>query len=325
MPQQKIVRIINDLLSLLPSKLQVPSSRPEEQLVAHHWGKMAKEGPKLYSWTDSPLVLAHISRLISGDPDTGWVNYAHRKYLWNNGKGVERGLSIGCGAGIVERQLRTLGACRIIDAYDVAPAAIEEAKRLASAEGFDGINYQARNLEELDLPKCYYDVVFASSSIHHIKNLEGLFKQVKKGLKLGGMFIMLEYVGPSQFQFTPKAVQIINEILAILPPQFRARSSQSTEQKRDFRVSSIDHMNATDPSEAVRSAEILPLLRGWFSIIEKKDFGGTINHMLLQDIIHNFDNGTPEGEGMLALLLYLENLLIREKVIDSDFCFVVAA
>ncbi len=46
--------------------------------------------------------------------------------------------------------------------------------------------------------------------------------------------------------------------------------------------------------------------------------------MLLDDIIHNFDNGTPEGAGMLALLLYFEDLLIKEGVLDSDFCFVVA-
>ena len=306
-----------------PSRTSV--SPQAEQLVAEHWGKMAKESPKLYSWTESPLVLAHIARLISGDPETGWLKYACEKYLLKDGKGVERGISIGCGSGALERQARTMGACRAMDAYDLAPGAIEEAIRLALKEGIDGIHYQVKSLDELDLPKRHYDVAFASSSIHHIRNLENLFKQVKESLKPGGVFIMLEYVGPSQFQFTPKAVQIINEILAILAPKFRQRSSQPTEQKTEFRVSPIEYMNATDPSEAVRSAEILPLLQKRFSILEKRDFGGTINHMLLQDIIHNFDNGTREGEGMLALLLYLENLLIRERVIDSDFCLVVAS
>ncbi len=325
MSSQKMDHIINELMQLIPPRFKRRSSQPAEQLVAQHWGRMAKEAPKLYSWTESPIVLSQINRLISGDPETGWLKYACEKYLLDNGKGVERGLSIGCGSGALERQARTMGACQIMDAYDLAPEAIEEARGLAVKEGIDGINYQARNLEDLDLPKRYYDVVFASSSIHHIKNLEGLFRQVKKGIKPGGMFIMLEYVGPSQFQFTPKAVQIINEILALLPPQYRVRSSQPAEQKTEFRVSPIEYMNATDPSEAVRAAEILPLLQRWFSIIEKRDFGGTINHMLLQDIIHNFDDGTPEGAGMLALLLFLENLLIQEKVIESDFSFIVAA
>jgi len=118
-------------------------------------------------------------------------------------------------------------------------------------------------------------------------------------------------------------VHIINEVLAILSTRFRYRSSNLGEEKTLFQVSPIEYMDATDPSEAVRSAEILPLLQKKFTIIEKKDFGGTINHMLLQDIIHNFDN-TPEGICVLTLLLYLEDLLIRERVIESDFCFVVA-
>jgi ubiquinone/menaquinone biosynthesis C-methylase UbiE len=300
-------------------------SAQAEQLVARHWSKMATEGAQVTSWTESPLVVTNINRLVSGDVGTGWLKHACETYLLKDGRGVERGLSIGCGTGALERQARTMGACQVMDAYDLAPGAVEEARRQAEQEGIDGISYEVRNLEALDLPRHHYDVVFASSSIHHIRSLEHLFDQIRRTLRPGGVFVMLEYVGPSQFQFTPKAVRIINEILAVLPPRFRRMASRPGEEKTEFRVSPIEYMNATDPSEAVRSAEILPLLQRRFSILEKRDFGGTINHMLLQDIIQNFDDGTPEGEGMLALLLYFEMLLIEERVLDSDFCFVVAA
>ncbi len=295
-----------------------------DELVGQHWGVKAKEAPRLSSWTESPLVLQHVNRQVSGDLNTGWLTHACNRYLLKDGRGVARGLSLGCGNGILERHARALGAVQSFDAYDIAPGAIEEAKRLAAAEAVDRINYQVRNLNDLKLPEYRYDVVFASSAVHHTKNLENLFEQVRRTLKPNGPFIMIEYVGPSQFQFTPKAVRIINDILRILPPQFRRRSTNPEEEKLEFRVSSIEYMNGTDPSEAIRSAEILPLLEKSFEIVEKKDFGGTINHMLLDDIIHNFDNGTPEGAGMLALLLYFEDLLIKEGVLDSDFCFVVA-
>lgn len=295
-----------------------------DQLVAAHWGKMAREAPKLSAWSDSPIVQTHINRLISGNPSVGWLEYACRKYLIRNGSGVLRGLSIGCGAGALERQARQMGACQVIDAYDIAPGAIEEAQTLAAQEGMGGIDYAVANLNELRLSEGVYDVVFASSSIHHVANLENLFANINRGLKRSGLFFMLEYVGPSQFQFSPKVVSIINELLAILPPAYKQGASFPSGLKTDFQVTPIAQMSEMDPSEALRSAEILPLLAKEFVILEKKDFGGTILHMLLQDIIHNFEDGRLESACLLNLLLYLEMLLIKEYVITSDFCVVVA-
>ena len=62
-----------------------------------------------------------------------------------------------------------------------------------------------------------------------------------------------------------------------------------------------------------------------FHVIQRRDFGGTILHILLQDIVGNFDAGDEEGATILRLLLYVEKLLIRERVIPSDFTLIVAA
>ncbi|MEN3369779.1 MAG: hypothetical protein V7609_1922 [Verrucomicrobiota bacterium] len=217
-----------------------------------------------------------------------------------------------------------MGACEFIDGIDIAPGAIEEARKMATLCGLSGINYAVANLNALDLSAKAYSVAFASSSIHHVINLEQLFANVVKCLKPGGLFIMLEYVGPSQFQFNDKTVQIINDLLALLPPACRQRLSDPRDYVTKFERTTIKHMNVMDPSEAIRSAEILPLLAKTFTIIEKKNFGGTVLHMLLQDIVHNFPDNLPERSAILNLLLYLEALLIRENVIASDFCFVVA-
>lgn len=47
-------------------------------------------------------------------------------------------------------------------------------------------------------------------------------------------------------------------------------------------------------------------------------------HMLLQDIIANFDHDDERDRTVLKLLIQLEATLIREKVLTSDFCFLVA-
>src|SRR5437660_1603776 len=80
--------------------------------------------------------------------------------------------------------------------------------------------------------------------------------------------ILLEYVGPSQFQLTDKATRIINDLLEILPLTCRERSSLPGEYVTRFERNTVEQMNASDPSEAIRSADILPLLTQTFTILE---------------------------------------------------------
>ena len=46
--------------------------------------------------------------------------------------------------------------------------------------------------------------------------------------------------------------------------------------------------------------------------------------MLLQEIISNFNHDDIHDTTLLSMLIFLETLLIKEKVLDSDFTFIVA-
>jgi hypothetical protein len=59
----------------------------------------------------------------------------------------------------------------------------------------------------------------------------------------------------------------------------------------------------------------MPILNRYFRIVERVDYGGTILHGLLQDIIGNF---RKEDLPLLRLICYLERLLIAENVLASD-------
>ncbi len=294
-----------------------------EKLVSDHWSNKAKKDA-LSHWTDSRIVIEHFNKCISGNAKVGWLQYVCEKYLIKGSSGIKYGLSIGCGSGSLERQCRKMGACETIDAIDIAGGAVEEAKKLAEEEKITGINYQVRNIEKISLPPNKYDVVFGSSAIHHIRNLERLFENVKASLKPNGLFIITEYVGPSQFQFSQKVIYIINEILQILPSSYKKLTSNPNETKESFARVSLDYMNTHDPSESIRSQEIVPILSKYFTIIERKDYGGTILHMLLHDIIENFNHDDEKDRTILKLFVLLETMLIREKVLESDFTFLVA-
>lgn len=85
----------------------------------------------------------------------------------------------------------------------------------------------------------------------------------------------------------------------------------------------IRSVQAIDPSEAVRSADIVPLLHQYFDIIELKPLGGSILQFLLADIAGNFQD--EAGEQLLNMLFAIEDTLIETGELQSDFAYIVAA
>ena len=81
---------------------------------------------------------------------------------------------------------------------------------------------------------------------------------------------------------------------------------------------------AVDPSEAVRSAEIVPVLQQYFDLVELRPLGGTILQFLLADIAGNFQQDEA-GAQLLEMLFAIEDALMAAGHLDSDFACIVAA
>ena len=126
------------------------------------------------------------------------------------------------------------------------------------------------DLNTIELPESSYDVVFGISSIHHVAQLEHLFREVLLSLKPGGYFVLDEFIGPSQFQWPDEQVAIINEQLEKLPEEFKYAISNSVMVKACVARPSLEHMNTYDPSEAIRSGEIMESRRGSLRLLTSK-------------------------------------------------------
>jgi ubiquinone/menaquinone biosynthesis C-methylase UbiE len=83
-------------------------------------------------------------------------------------------------------------------------------------------------------------------------------------------------------------------------------------------------MAIDDPTEAVRSAEITPLLRQKLQVVEYKPYGGAVLLHLLDDIAGNFETDEPGARELLDMLFAIEDALMAAGEIDSDFAYVVA-
>ena len=78
-------------------------------------------------------------------------------------------------------------------------------------------------------------------------------------------------------------------------------------------------MVAHDPSESVRSGEIERLVKACFDVTHEWNWGGTLNHLLFQNIAANFDPANASHRSIIELLIHHENVLIRDGLLPSDF------
>jgi SAM-dependent methyltransferase len=162
-----------------------------------------------------------------------------------------------------------------------------------------------------------FDLIYAIASLHHIENLEGLFSQLADRLADDGAFFYLEYCGPSRLQWRDRVMRISNAILEILPPELKGEFERVTRPGYDIFV---NH----DPSESIRSAELVDLTHLFFDIVVVQKIGFTITQPLLNPILRHFDDNNPLHTAIYRLIFLLEEILIDHDIIEADTKVVVA-
>lgn len=289
------------------------------------WSERARERQdadrKILAWTDSLIVSRrYIHPAISGLPDGNWLDWSAGKYF---PAPATLAIGIGSGDGGLERHGLAARLATRFEAFDAAPGAVEVARQLANEHGVgDRAAYFVADLNEHTFEPQRYDAAFASMAVHHIRNLEHFFEQLRRSLKPGSLFISNEFVGPNQFQWTDRQMHIADELLNTLPERYR-RSLVSGHIKSRVTRQPISNMNAVDPTEAIRSADIIPVMRNYFEMVEQVDYGGTVLNLVLEEIAGNFRD-TEEDLAILKPLFEAERRYLDTGVLSSDFTVLVA-
>ena len=174
----------------------------------------------------------------------------------------------------------------------------------------------------MDLSGASYSLVFAIMALHHFDRLEHVFTQIRDALEPDGIFVYNEFVGPDRFQWNDLQLEIINRLRACLPAAMllTPRGTPVGPAARPDR----EHFIRTEPFEAVRSTEILPLTNDYFEILGRHDYGGTVLHWLFHLILGNFDEENEDHVALIRMLCEVERMLLETKVLPSDFTLVVA-
>ncbi len=292
-------------------------------VVSSLWKKRAEDlasAARPTAWSDLPVLHEmYIQPLLSGKLKLGWMEYVSHLYF---PKPLPRALSLGCGGGALERHGLQLKIARYFKGIDVSEGALELARKTAVEKRCSrSIDYEAADLNALVLPENEYDTVFASQSVHHIEALEHYFDQVRRTLKPGGLFVLNEFVGPNQFQWTDVQVNHAQRLLDELPEKYR-QSLRGNGLKTVIHRPTIEEMNRVDHTEAIRSRDILPELEKRFEIVERRDFGGTLLMLVLDDIAGNFYD-TPQDRALLKRMCDEEQRLFASGELTSDFTLLI--
>lgn len=218
------------------------------------------------SWMEDLRVRLRINMMI-GETELLWPIEWLEKRL--GGRTFERALSIGCGTGPLERQLIERGLCRTVDALDGSVHSLHVARKLADEQGVgDRIRYFASDFNRPSLPRNRYDIVFFHQSLHHVGKLEKLYRAVLRALKRDGYLYLDEFVGPSRHEWNDQRIAPHQAVLTTIPDPYRL----------------ADHLplpvQPDDPSEAIRSGEIMEQLAIGFQVEAMRGYGGNLLSVL---------------------------------------------
>jgi len=298
--------------------------------IAAHWDRRTLEAqPERTRWWQSRAVRRHVNRLVSGQEYEGTgegLVMVLRERL--RGRVLRRGVSIGCGIGNKEMRFVRLGLVERFDLFELSSARIEQGRALAGRLGIgQRVTFHRDDGFSVVAPESV-DLVHWNNSLHHMLDVRRAVEWSRRVLAPGGVFFLDDFVGPTRFQWSDRAIAVATGVRAMLPRRFLEDPASPPDKRRHLPVE-VKRPNASrlarrDPSEAADSAAILPAVRDLFPEAEIQRTGGLVYHVALATILHNFDEEDAEDLALLDLLLELDTACLRDPELESPYATALA-
>lgn len=269
------------------------------------------------NWWIIPEVKLRENERLTGNSQKTFDIYLNETYFQD--KNGLKLLSVACGIGNREIRIAESGHFDEVLGIDLSKESINEASRKAAEKGLSNIHFEQADFYSYKLAEDYFDVVLFYSALHHFKNIEKIVERVSGTLKKGGLIVLCEYIGRNRLQFPKDQLIEMNRLLNFIPKQFRTRYLTSIVKKRVY-APGLLRMRVSDPSEAVESESILPVIHREFEVLEEKRIGGDLLMMVLKDIAHHFISEDAEAKLVLERL-FLEEEEYLKDAIAPDFIF----
>lgn len=287
--------------------------------IAKKWDEHKNTFQQGGAWHEHPLLVkTYQQRLASGNKNM--VSHL----LDQNGK-KQNCLSIGCGDGGIEIDMVSSGLCQKMKGIDLSPVRIQEANSKIPPDLTDRVVFNVGNAEN-DFFGNEYDLVLFTHALHHIFDLEKMIDAItERILGESGILVLEEYVGPVRWQFPQHHLDYMSEFLKNIEKKYPHRVESLRKNPLwnglSFTTPDAELVRKDDPSETVRSNEIIPVLSQKMNLIEDVPLGGNF----FQWMFHNVYNSLKDDEGnkIVESMLETEMKLIKDGSLQSDYVFQV--
>jgi SAM-dependent methyltransferase len=231
--------------------------------------------------------------------------------------GPRHAVSIGSGRSVNELDLVERGVLGSVDLFDISAGSLAIAKADAERRGIADRVTCHRSAFEPDRLGTRPNVVMFLDSLHHIEDLEGVLGAVTTLLGGAGVLVGREYVGPARFAFPDDHLAHARALYRILDPGLCGPAPE-------LRVPHPDEVRAVDPTEAVRSDEIVDELRRRFTDVEVCPIGGGLVFPLWFGLDHDTMFDTPTGNDAVAWILDQDARLTDAGDLPPYFAYLAA-
>jgi SAM-dependent methyltransferase len=269
-------------------------ARVSEELNIYRDCLHVHELPDIFHYWSNSKVRPRLEAFGFSSPTDMFKKYLE-ELCQREPNGTPRFISIGSGNCDLEialaQHLLSQGHSHfVIDCLDLNPAMLERGRVAASQAGVETqIQCLSGDFNQWE-PAHEYDGVVACQALHHVVNLEGLFRQIRRALKPHGLFLISDMVGRNGHQRWPEALQIVQEFWRELPQPYRFNKML-----RRHEESYVNWDCSTEGFEGVRSQDILTLLLKNFYFRLFVAYGNVIDPFVDRAFGHNF-NATAEWD-----------------------------
>jgi len=269
------------------------------------------------NFLNHPLIQAYVSLRAFGSL-VGHLDVVVAELRSRTAPG-DRILSVGCGAAEKERVLARALPDRNFVGLDLAKETVERAAEACRAERLSNLEVRVGDFNRLALDRGEFNAILGLGAIHHVEQLEDFWAACRHGLAPNGAVLAQEYVGANRFQWTEAQIAAGDAALReIVPARYQAHHSR-------IERTPVAVMLELDPSEAVRSAEILPTCRAaGFELAGYAGAGCALLQPVLMYQIAQFDPRNWDDNHVLVTLFRAEDHLMRDGTLGDDFAMFVA-
>src|SRR5579883_284087 len=288
-----------------PSDSQSAAEKAEE-----FWGTLQTADPQRGYWSHP-----YLGETIAAKTNGQWyLEYVRDKYF--GGKPARCALSVGCGAGEIDRIAFKRKIFSKLVGVDFSAKGIDVARQAAQADGMP-VEYVRADFNSDKLPDAeQYDLIYDYASSHHVSNLEHLMMEIERVLADDGYFVLYGYCGPARMQWPPLVIEVVNELLSRMPLQLRSAMPVLG------RPSIWEFMSA-DPSEAVRGPEVVDVTRAFFDVIEEIDYGCSLSHPMFAQNAFQMNPNDAIDQALFQLICEFEQILVAHGILRSDMKLMV--